>query len=88
MVSNKTLEPKVAELFIHGKKLNIFLVSITKSYFAVLKDNRRNSISYFIMKILNKRKLFYLNFYFILFFLKKHTNFDYSRLKLQKNKIN
>ena len=40
LLGNKTLEPIVAELFIRDKKLNIFLVSNTKSYFVVLKDNR------------------------------------------------
>ena len=40
LLGNKTLETIVAELFILDKKLNIFLVSNTKSYFVVLKDNR------------------------------------------------
>ena len=40
LLGNKTLETIVAELFILYKKLNIFLVSNTKSYFVVLKDNR------------------------------------------------
>ena len=40
LLGNKTLEPIVAELFSRDKKLNIFLVSNTKSYFVVLKDNR------------------------------------------------
>ena len=69
LLGNKTLEPIVAELFIRNKKLNIFLVSNTKSYFVVLKDNRSNSTNYFIMKIPNKRALFLFEFlfYFILF---------------------
>ena len=57
MLSNKRLNPIVTELFIRGKKLNIFLVFITQSYFAVPKNNRLNFMHYFIMKIANKRKL-------------------------------
>ena len=34
MVSNRKLNPVVTELFIRGRKLNISLVFITKSYFA------------------------------------------------------
>ena len=37
MLSNKKLKPIVTELFIRGRKLNISLVFITKSYFAVPK---------------------------------------------------
>ena len=37
MLSNKNLNPIVTELFIRGRKLNIFLVFIYKSYFTVLK---------------------------------------------------
>ena len=37
MVSNKKLNPIVTELFITGGKLNISLVFITQSYFAVPK---------------------------------------------------
>ena len=53
MLSNKKLNPIVTELFITGRKLNISLVSITQSYFAV----RLNSTQYFVMKIPNKREL-------------------------------
>ena len=56
MLSNKSLNPIVTELFIRGRKLNISPVSITESYFAVPK-NRLNSTHYFIMKIPNKREL-------------------------------
>ena len=48
--------PIVTELFIKGRKLNISLVFITQSYFAVPKNNRLNSKHYFIMKILNKQE--------------------------------
>ena len=57
MLRNKKLNPIVTELFISGRKLNISLVFITQSYFAVPNNIRRNSTHYFIMKILNKREL-------------------------------
>ena len=57
MLRNKKLNPVVTELFIRGRKLNIFLVFITQYYFAVPKNIRLNSAHYFIMKILNKREL-------------------------------
>ena len=57
MLSNKKLNPIVTELFIRGRKLNISLVSITQSYFAVSKNVRLNSTHYFVMKIPNKIKL-------------------------------
>ena len=53
MLSNKNLNSVVTELFIRGRKLNISLVFITQSYFAVPK-NILNSTYYFIMKIPNK----------------------------------
>ena len=37
MLSNKNLNPIVTELFIRGKKLNISLLIIAQSYFAVPK---------------------------------------------------
>ena len=37
MLSNKKLKTIVTELFIRGRKLNICLVFITQSYFAVHK---------------------------------------------------
>ena len=57
MLSNKKLNPIVTELFIRGRKLNIFLVFITQFYFAVPKDIRLNCTHYYIMKISNKREL-------------------------------
>ena len=57
MLSNKELYPIVTELFIWSRKLNISLVFITKSYFAVPKNIRLNSTHYFIIKIPNKREL-------------------------------
>ena len=57
MLSNKKLNPIVTELFIKGRKLNISLVFITESYFAVPKNIRLNSTYYFIVKIQNKQEL-------------------------------
>ena len=57
MLSNKKLNPIVTELFIRGRKLNISVVFITQSYFAVPKNIRVNSTHYVIMKILNKQEL-------------------------------
>ena len=56
MLSNKKFNPTVTELFIRGRKLNISLVFIMQSYFAVPKDIRLNSTHCFIMKISNKRE--------------------------------
>ena len=57
MLSNKKLNPIVTELFIRGRKLNISLVFITKSYFPVPKNIRLNSTHYFNMNIPNKHEL-------------------------------
>ena len=57
MVSNKKLNAIVTELFITGRKLNISLVFITKSYFSVPKDVTINSTHHFVKKIPNKREL-------------------------------
>ena len=57
MLSNKKLNPIVTQLFIRGRKQNIYLVFITQSYFAVPKTTRLNLTHYFVMKIRNKREL-------------------------------
>ena len=57
MISKKKLNSIVTELFIRRRKLSIFLVFITQSYFKVSKDVRLNSTQFFITKILNKREL-------------------------------
>ena len=57
MLSNKKLNPIVTELFIRGRKLNIFLIFITQSYFKVPKDVTLKSTHFFIMKISNKGEL-------------------------------
>ena len=57
MINNNKLNPIVTELFIRGRKHNIYIVFITQSYFKVPKDVRLNSTHFFIMKIPNKREL-------------------------------
>ena len=57
MINNKKLDSIVTELFIRERKLNIFLVFITQSYFKVPKDVRLNTSHFFIAKIPNKREL-------------------------------
>ena len=52
----------VTELFLRGKKLNIYLVFITQSYFSVPKNIRINSTHYFVMKIRNKEELQQISF--------------------------
>ena len=51
MVSNKTFNLIVTELFFRESKLNISLVFITQSYLAVPKKIRLNSTPYFVTKI-------------------------------------
>ena len=50
LINNKKLNSVVTELFIRGRKLNISLFFITKSYFKVPKDVRFNN------EMFNKRK--------------------------------
>ena len=57
MESNKKLSSIGTELFLRGRKLNIFLVFISKSYFKVPKTIRLNAAYYFVMKIPRKRQL-------------------------------
>ena len=54
MLINQKPNPIVTELFVRGRKQNIFLVFMTQSYFALPKNIRLNSALYFIMKIPNK----------------------------------
>ena len=63
MISNKKINSIVTELFIRGRKLNIFLVFITQLYFKVPKDVRLNTTHFFIMKIPNKRELQQIAYY-------------------------
>ena len=57
MLINKKLNLVVTELFIRGRKLNVSLVFIIQSFFALPKNIRLNSRHYFIMKILNSWEL-------------------------------
>ena len=57
MISNEKRFPTVTKLFIRSRKLNIYFVFITQSYFAVSKNIRLNSTHYFIMKIANEQEL-------------------------------
>ena len=56
MLSNEKLNPLVTELF-RRRNLNISLVFITQSYFAIPKNIKLNSTHYFLMKIPNKGEL-------------------------------
>lgn len=62
IVSNKTFNPEVIELFIRGRKLDIFLVSIGQSYFAIPKDIRLYCTHYFILKASNRQELWKIAF--------------------------
>ena len=57
MIHNKKLNSIVTKLLIRGRKLNIYLVFITRSYFKVPKDVRLNTTHLFITKITSKREL-------------------------------
>ena len=57
MINNKKLNPIVIELFIRGRKLKIYIVFVTQSYFKVPNDIRLHSTHFFITKIPNKREL-------------------------------
>ena len=57
MLSNRNLNPVVTESFIRGRKLSIYLVFITQSYFKVPKDVKLNATDFFILKTLYKREV-------------------------------
>ena len=57
MRSNKMFSPIVTELFIRGRKLNIYLVFITQFILLYKKNIKLNSTHYFIMKSPNKQEL-------------------------------
>ena len=61
MLSNKKLNPIVTELITGGRKLNISLVFITQSYFAVPKNIRLTSTYYFFMLFSSKQKRISIN---------------------------
>ena len=57
LLKNKKLNPVVTELIIRGRKLNLFLVFITETYFALPKNIILNSTHYSVMKIPNEQTL-------------------------------
>ena len=57
IMTNKTFQVIIKELFLRCRKLNISLVFITQSYFKTPKDAKLNSTHYLIMKIHNRREL-------------------------------
>ena len=57
MIHDKKLNSIATELFIRGRKLNIYLAFITQSYFKVPKDVRLNKSHFFIAKIPSLREL-------------------------------
>ena len=57
MINKKKLNPIATELFIRGRKINMSIFLISKSYFKMPKDVRLNFTHFFIMKIPNKREL-------------------------------
>ena len=56
-MTNKNIQAIIKQVFIRCRKLNIFLVFLTQSYFSVPKDVRLNSTHYLTMKIHIKREL-------------------------------
>ena len=54
---NKNFKRIIKELFYRARKINVSIVSITRSYFRALKDARLNSTHYMLMKIGNKKEL-------------------------------
>ena len=57
LYASSKLNSVVTELFIRGRKLNITLVFITETYFAIPRNVGLNSTRYFIMKIPSKSEL-------------------------------
>ena len=56
-MTNKKFQAIIQELFLRCRKLNIYLVYITQSYFSVPKEVRLNSKHYLIIKIYKKKEL-------------------------------
>ena len=57
MINIKKFNPVVTELFIRGRKLNIAIVFITKSYFKAPKEVRLNTTHFFYYENSSKREL-------------------------------
>ena len=60
-LSNKKPNSILIELFISEKKLNIYFVFITQSYFSITKNTIRNSSHYFIMNMPSKRDILHVS---------------------------
>ena len=56
IMSKKTFQAIIKELFIRCRKLNISVVFITQSYFSLPKVVRLNSTNYLIMKVNNRKE--------------------------------
>ena len=57
IMRSEKFKATVKELFIRCRKLNIYIVFITQSYFRTPKDARLNSTHYILMKMGNKKEL-------------------------------
>ena len=57
MLSNKICNLILTEIFVRVRKLNIYFVFITQSYFAVPRNVRLHSTNYLVMKIPSKGEL-------------------------------
>ena len=57
ILSDKKINPILADLFIRGRELNISLVFIIQSYFPAARNIRLNSTDYLVIKIPNKKEL-------------------------------
>ena len=54
MLNNKSFNQTVTDLFIIRRKVNISVVFITQSYFALPKNVKLNSTHFFIIKVTDK----------------------------------
>ena len=54
---DKKINLIVTEYIVRGRKLNILIIFITKSYFKIPKDVRLNTTIFLIVKIPNQREL-------------------------------
>ena len=57
IINNRKLDSIVTELFIRGRKLNIYLVFITQSYFKDLEDVRLNTTHFLSRNIQIKENI-------------------------------
>ena len=56
IINNKKVNSIATKLFIRGRKLSVYLVFITQSYFKVSKDFILNILTFFFAKIPGKRE--------------------------------